>query len=333
MGYRFEDDGSVRLDERTIPVPTTISLEARQALIDSAKRPPTTAGLADRRAEIDATMQTVNAWAAQLYPVTIGEVSIGGVRCHRITPGTPDAPVEPTHNVLINLHAGGFVVGSGALGEAIPIASLTGTTVLAVDYRLAPEHPYPAAVDDVIAVYRVVLEHHAAHEIGIYGTSAGAFLAAQVIVRLREEGLPIPACAGMFSGGGDLTDLGDSASIFHLDGFAGERIHPFDHPANINRAYLQGVEDPRQPLVAPLFADLDGFPPTLLVTSTRDAVLSATALMHRALRRARVPADLIVFEALPHGFWYNLGLPETREALAAMADFFTTHLGAGELAR
>ena len=171
-----------------------------------------------------------------------------------------------------------------------------------------------------------MLEHHSPDEIGIFGTSAGAFLTAQTIVRLQSEGLPLPACAGMFSGGGDLTDLGDSAAIFHLDGFAGEQIHPFDHPGNINRAYLAGVDDPQAPLVAPVHADLTGFPPTLLVTSTRDALLSSTALMHRALRRAGVPAELIVFEALPHGFWYNLALPETREALDAMAGFFTTHL-------
>ena len=80
----------------------------------------------------------------------------------------------------------------------------------------------------------------------------------------------------------------------------------------------------------PLHADLHGFPPTLLVSSTRDAVLSATALLHRALRRANVPAELVVFEALPHGFWFHLGLPETLEALDVMAAFFAHHLGIGD---
>ena len=272
-------------------------------------------------------MQQLNAYAQSLWPVTIREVPIGGVPCHLVVPGTAEHPVQTTGNVLINLHAGGFVVGSGALGEAIPIAGLTKTAVIAVDYRLAPEHPFPAAVDDVVAVYRQSLEHHGPNEIGIFGTSAGAFLTAQTIVRLQSEGLPVPACAGMFSGGGDLTDLGDSAAIFHLDGFSGEQIHPFDHPEGLNRHYLAGVADTADPLVSPLHGDLSGFPPTLLVSSTRDAVLSATALMHRALRRAGVPAELLVFEALPHGFWYNFALPETREALDEMATFFAAHLG------
>jgi acetyl esterase/lipase len=232
---------------------------------------------------------------------------------------------QRSDKVLINLHAGGFVVGSGALVEAIPIAALTNSTVIAVDYRLAPEHPYPAAVDDVVAVWNKVLDHHDAKDVALFGTSAGAFLTAQAIMRFRRDGLPLPACCGMFSGGGDLTDLGDSAAIFTFGGFAGDPSIPYAQPGSDIGAFLR-LADPDDPVVSPIRGDLRGFPPTLLVSSTRDLVLSATALMHRALRRAGVPAELYLFEALPHGFWYNLSLPESREALAVMAQFFTRHL-------
>ena len=322
MDYVMRDDGSAELRGRVVPVPATISEAAQRSLVDAARRP--SAGeepVVARRAQIDAQMAYLNDVARAKHPVEIDELVIDGVRCHRVRPTSGSSG-----KVLVNLHAGGFTVGSGALAEAIPIAALTQSTVLAVDYRLAPEHPYPAAVDDVVAVWRQVLGHHAPADVALYGTSAGAFQTAQAVMRFRIEGLAPPACCGIFSGGGDLTDLGDTAAIFNFGGFAGEPILPFEHPSSDTAAYLRDA-DPDDPVVSPLRADLRGFPPTLLVSSTRDAVLSATALMHRALRRAGNEADLFVFEALPHGFWYNLGLPETEEALAAMATFFSRHLG------
>jgi monoterpene epsilon-lactone hydrolase len=323
MDYVMHDDGSAELRGRVVPVPATISAQARQSLIDAAKRPSAgEVSIASRRSEIDAQMQLLNDIAARLYPVDIEEIAIDGVRCHRIRP----AGVETTGKVLVNLHGGAFTVGSGSLVEAIPLAVLTHSTVLAVDYRLAPEHPYPAAVDDVTTVWRQVVRHHAPADVALYGTSAGGFLTAQAVMRFQRDGLPMPVCCGIFSGGGDLTDLGDTAAIFNFGGFAGEPLLPFDHPASDTASYLRDANQD-DPVVSPLRADLAGFPPTLLVSSTRDAVLSATASMHRALLRADVDASLVVFEALPHGFWFNLGLPETLEALDVMSRFFARHLG------
>ena len=88
-----------------------------------------------------------------------------------------------------------------------------------------------------------------------------------------------------------------------------------------------GKTDPKDPVLAPLYADLKGFPPALFVTSTRDILLSGTATLHRAFLRAGVPAELVVFEALPHAFWYDYRLPETKEALAIMAKFLDDKLG------
>lgn len=329
MGSYSIKDGVVELGKITLPIPDTISDQARaylafdpnQGAADSDAPPPPMWAMRDA---LDPMFQYLNAQAQAAYPVTIEEIAIAGVRCHLIKPeGRPVA----TDRVLINLHGGGFVLGSGSLVEAIPIAHETGTAVIAVDYRLAPEHPFPAAVDDILAVYRVVLENHPASQIGIFGTSAGGFLTAMAIMRFKQEGLPLPACCGVFTAGGDVTQLGDTFNLFTLSGFYGHIGHTLDDPA-CERAAFVGKADGNDPLLAPIKGDLSDFPPTLLVSGTRDAVLSATVLFHRALRRAGREADLHVFEAMPHGFWFSVEMPESREAIDVMAQFFNRHLSA-----
>jgi epsilon-lactone hydrolase len=321
MTYTINPDGSVDLGYRTIPVPGTISPEAQAMLRSLASRPaPDGSALWERRAELDAAMKALDRHALTRYAVDVQAVDIAGVACHIVRPEAP-----ASDRVLLNLHGGGFVIGGGTLTEAIPVAAHSGTTVIAVDYRLAPEHRYPAAVDDVEAVYRAVLERHAPDQIGIYGQSAGGFLTGQAIRRLQREQLPLPACIGIFGAGGDLSDLGDTAEIFDLGGFSGDRLEPFGARTNCNSLYLDGVE-PTDPDASPEFGDLSGFPPTLLIVGTRDATLSAGAKMHRALRRADVIAELYVFEAMAHGFFYAVDLPESREAFDVMARFFRSHL-------
>jgi acetyl esterase/lipase len=186
-------------------------------------------------------------------------------------------------------------------------------------------------VDDALAVYRDALTSHAPENIGVYGSSAGGFIVGQLLARITSEGLPMPACAGVFSAGGDLIDFGDTSQIFTLNGFFGHRLFPLDHELSEVRAYLGGA-NPHDPLVSPVVGDMSGFPPVLLLSGTRDAVLSATTNFHRALRRAGVNADLMVFDAMPHTHWYALHLPETAEALAVMAEFFTRQMAAGSRA-
>lgn len=328
MVYEIDDAGVVRLGGRSVPVPAGVSAEARAFLATApwGNGPaPSDDPIAmwTLREHVDAQLHALGDAARQAMPVSIEEMEIGGVRCHLVKP--LETPPENRDKVLINLHGGGFVIGSGSLVEAIPVAHAAKVAVIAVDYRLAPEHPYPAAVDDVVAVYRAVLQHHTPDQIGIYGASAGGFLTGQAIVRLEREGLPLPACCGVFTAGGDLADLGDTAQIFTLMGFWGSGILPVDHELSEIRAYV-GAADPRDPGVSPIHGDLSRFPPTLLVSGTRDAVLSATASFHRALRRAGAVADLFVFEAMPHAHWYIFHLPEAREAIDIMARFFLKHL-------
>jgi acetyl esterase/lipase len=327
MAYDIDDKGTVLLGSHKIPVPTSVSPEAQQYLSqnlwssDVTSEEPT-----PMWATRDATavaFDALNQMAQQMYPVKVQEIDISGVRCHRIEP--LEIPDENQDKILINLHGGGFVIGSGSLVEAIPIANLARIPVVAVDYRLAPEHAYPAAVDDVMGVYKHLLQTHSAAKIGIYGSSAGGFITAQALARIASEGLPMPACAGVFSAGGDLIDFGDTSQIFTLNGFFGHHILPFNHEMSEVHAYLGGA-DPFDPLISPALSDLSKFPPVLLISGTRDALLSSTTNFHRALRRAGIDADLMVFDAMPHSHWYALHLPETVESLHAMVKFFSSKL-------
>jgi len=218
------------------------------------------------------------------------------------------------------LHGGGFNADSGSLIEGDPIANLAKIKVVSVYYRLAPENPFPAAVDDVVAVYKELLKTYKPGNIGIFGTSAGAILTCEVAVKLKQLGVPLPAALGVFSGLGDFSRVSDSRQLFTLNGFPGD-LKPGDPNHPESDAYV-GKTDPRDPVLSPLFADWKGMPSTLLVTSSRDILLNDTSTLHRAMLGAGVDARLVVFDALPHAFWYHLDIPETKEALELMAKFF-----------
>lgn len=322
-----ESDGTVVLGGRRLPPPAAVSPEARAFLAmapwGGSGPPPVDTPMWQLRAATDLMLKQISEAAAQAYPVDIEELSIAGVRCHLVKP----KQIAPEHRgrVLMNLHGGGFVLGSGSLIEAIPVANVARLPVLAVDYRLAPEHPFPAAVDDARAVYLEMLKHHTARQIGVYGASAGGFLTAQLVARLRSDGIEPPAAIGVFTAGGHLAELGESFHLYSLSGFHGEPLLPIEHPASERGAYLAG-RDADDPLISPIRGDLHGWPPCLLLTGGRDALLSATALFHRALRRAEVEAELYVFEAMPHAHWCNFALPEAREANDVIVRFFRRHL-------
>jgi len=180
-------------------------------------------------------------------------------------------------------------------------------------------------VDDVVAVYKELLKTYHPHSIGIFGTSAGATLTGEVAVKLKQLGLPLPAALGMFSTHPDFSRPTDSQQLFALNGFSGG-IAPKDPDRPPDDAY-PGKTDRKDPVLSPIFADLHGMPSTLLVTSTRDLLLSDTSLFHLALLHSGVDSRLFVFVALPHAFWYHFQLPETREALEMMAKFFDEKLG------
>jgi acetyl esterase/lipase len=209
------------------------------------------------------------------------------------------------------------------LTESIPVANLAHTKVISVLYRLAPEHPFPAGLNDVIAVYRELLKTYAPTHIGIFGTSAGAILTPEVTVRLKQLGVPLPAALGVFSGLGDFIQAGDSQALFALNGLSGHLDPPDGKPHD---AEYVGATDPKDPVLSPLFADVHGFPPTLFITSTRDMLLSGTTTLQRHFYESGVESPMVIFEGLSHAFWNDVSLPESREAHRVMAEFFDTRV-------
>ena len=310
----FDSDGTAHIT-RAIPVPKTISAEA-QALMASGESWMPRGGTKER----DSFMERMNA----TYPVEVEATTFGGVEVWAVTPKRL-AP-KKQDRLLICLHGGGFTSDSGSLIESIPMAALTGTRVVSVLYRLAPQFPFPAAVEDSTAVYTAALKSHAPHKIAIYGTSAGAVLAAQTAVQIRKNSRPLPAVLGFFSGYVDLARYGDSRFLYGSGGLKdfSAMIEPLK---GLGMVPYVGDHDRKDPVLSPMYADLRGFPPTLCMTSTRDHCLSGTVDFHRALLRGAVDARLMVFDALPHAFWYRFDLPESKEALEAQASFLDHHLG------
>ena len=307
---------------RVVPVPETISPQAQLALghADPDQGPPQS--LADRRKMTDSyTARARIAWT-RLCPNALVDDTIAGVPVRIVTPdGMPEANKD---KVLLNLHGGGFNSDSGSYTESIPIASYAKMKVVAVLYRLAPEHPFPAAVDDSVAVYKELLKTYKPNHIVIYGTSAGAILTAEVAAKLKQLGLPLPAALGIFSGMGDFARAGDSQSMYALRGLSGHLDPPA--PGTHDPEYAAST-DAKDPVLSPIYSDLHGLPPTLFITSGRDLLLSGTVNLHRAYVNAGVDAHLVVFDALTHAFWYDPRLPEAQEANHMMADFFVKEIG------
>jgi len=307
---------------RIIPVPQDLSFQSRywlsEAVPDSDPHEP----LAHRREATDKWAVNARDQWLKLYPATLTEDKIAGVPVRIVVPdGLPEANQD---KVLLNLHGGGFNADSGSYTESIPMAGMTKIKCVAVLYRLAPEFPFPAALDDAIAVYKELLKTYKPDHIVIYGTSAGAILTAEVAVQIKKLGLPMPAALGIFSGMGDFARSGDSQAMYALRGLSGHLDPPDD--STPHDGYYIGKLDPKDPILSPIYADLHGLPPTLFVTSGRDLLLSGTVNLHRAFLNAGDDARLIVYDALPHAFWYSTKLPEALEANHAMANFLAKQL-------
>lgn len=305
--------------QRNAPIPSTISKDAQDVFRCGLPVPEAAGGsLAERRVICDAAQAAFASAQLLAYGVTMRSERIAGVPVRIFEPRNLSRSLPP--RLLINAHGGGFTKDSGSISENVPLVGLTGATVIAVLYRLAPEHPFPAALDDVVSVYMHLLSEQSAKSIGIYGTSAGAILAAQTIVRLQRLEKPIPAALGFFTGSADLSTAGDSEYFFPL----------IDDPRTVRNIFADyiGANDTTDPQLSPIYSDLRLFPPTLCICGTRDLMLSQTTRFHRALLRAGVDAQLAVFEAMPHSHWSYLELPESAEAFEIMAAFFTSKMRA-----
>jgi len=321
-------DATVTAPALSIPYSSFASPEARalfpKLLAEGSKAPPLDAPIEQNRAFYDRLNSDRVTRMRKMYAVTIHSEKIAGVGADVVLPAQGVAK-ENEHRVLINLHGGAFLWGahSGGLVEAIPVASVGRIKVITLDYRQGPEHTFPAASDDVEAVYRTLLKQYKPQQIGIYGCSAGGILTGESVARLITDKLPVPGAIGTFCGA--LLDIeGDSAYMGPLLNGQGIPAHlltladlPYFHGAN-----------PRDPLVQPGLSPalLAKFPPTLLITGTRDMTMSSVVASQQLLDKAGVKTELRVWEGMWHSFFSDPELPESQDAYRVMATFFLTHL-------
>jgi acetyl esterase/lipase len=321
-------NGTLTLPSYPVPYSSFASPEAHkqfQIMLEQGRHAPGPGSIDASRTYYD----TINTDRAQrmekLYPVKIHAQTIGGVPTDVVEPAQGIA-ARQQHRVLINLHGGAFLWGahSGGLVEAIPLASLGRIKVVTVDYRQGPDHVFPAASEDVESVYRALLKSYPAKNIGIYGCSAGGVLTAEATARIIAHKLPTPGAIGTFCG--SITPLeGDSTYVSGV--LSGDP--PPARPLQLtDLPYFKGARA-NDPMVFPAQSPalLAKFPPTLLITGTRDFTLSAVAHSQALLSAAGVDAELHVWDGMWHSFFSDPEMPESRQAYAVMVGFFDRKLG------
>jgi acetyl esterase/lipase len=306
-------------------VPVSVSEEAQRFLATNSHVESTYPPLDDTEEWLALVAQSdreiAERFAGFELPVAVKEIVIGGITTFVLqADDVADATDGP---VYLDFHGGALAFAGGDLCRRLGSISAmtTGMLTWAPDYRMPPLHPYPAALDDAVAVYRALLDERPPRDIVVGGGSAGGNLAAALLVRAKDEGLPMPRALVLLTPEVDLTESGDSFQTnLGIDNVLGLL-------REVNLLYANG-HDLAHPYLSPLFADVSGFPPTYLQAGTRDLFLSNTVRMHRKLRSAGVEAELHVFEAMPHGGFGGVS-PEDFEARAELRRFLDRHRSSG----
>lgn len=314
---------------RSIPVPDTVSPQM-QAIIGRSLdpsfniAPETTAQWKERvEAAAQRTIATLPKLRAELG-VHVRRTTMAGVTAFYVTPNEMSA--RNGGRVLLHFHGGVRVLNPGEAGtrEAILMAGFTGFPVVSVDYRMPPDFPFPAALDDAVAVYRALLETTEPARLGLFGTSAGGSLTFTTLLRAKAEGLPMPGAVATGTPTVDLSQTGDTLFTHaFVDNVLGTQ-EGFIYATAL--LYANG-RDLKEPLLSPIYGDVTGFPPTILTSGTRDLYLSNTVRMQRKLRAAGVEAVLQMWEGQSHAqYLADITAPETREYHDEVARFFDRHL-------
>jgi monoterpene epsilon-lactone hydrolase len=322
--------GARQVPARVIPVPDTVSPQM-QAIIAQPYNPTWNVvpkSPAEWKAIVDKAAAAVVATLPEIREalgVAVQPTTIAGVKAFIVTPRV--IPVRNRNRILVHVHGGAYVLspGEAATKEAIELSGFGGFKVISVDYRMPPEFPYPAAMDDAMAVYRAVLKTTKAKNVGIFGTSTGGGMTLAMVLRAKMEHLPLPGAIAPGTPWSDMTKTGDSFNTNEMVDNVLVSDDGFLHAAAL--LYANG-HDLKDPLLSPVYGDMHGFPPTILTTGTRDLFLSNTVRVHRKLREAGVEAVLQVFEGESHAQYYrDINAPETKDYNAEIARFFDGHLG------
>ncbi len=330
----IDNDGTVHVPAQAVPMSEYLSPEGKAYVTEHLKAMQGIDGLSQ-----GVLMAKYMEREHVLYPTNREDTKIAGVHAFVYTPkaGVSD---RNKSRVLINLHGGGFSGCWPACAEleSIPVASVGRIKVVAVDYRQGPEYKFPAASEDVAAVYRELLKTYPAQRIAIYGCSAGGMLTAMSVAWFQKHDLPRPAAVGIFC-----ASAGTPAGLGRGSGDGAYTANPLGE-ARVGSAparpsggrgagrgaapgYLDGT-NPADPMVNPINSPeiMAKFPPTLIITGTRGMELSGALYTHEQLVKLGVEADLHVWEGLFHGFFYNPDVPECKDAFNVMVKFFDGHL-------
>lgn len=310
-------------DQAPAPIPKAISPEAQAFYRNLRPRPPSTMNYHDREA-----MQRMRNGLGQMFLANarkittdyrLEPVEANGVKAWWVRSGTPRHP----RKAIVYLHGGGYMLGSAdtSLGVPLRVGPAAGVPVLSVGYRLAPEHPFPAAVDDCVTAYRWLLASgYKGSDVALMGDSAGGGLAITCALAAMREKLPTPAAVAALSPLGDLSDASDT----RLTLAAYDPIVVGDPTERFN-LYV-GNNDVRNPLISPVYADFTGFPPLLIQVGTREVLLSDAARLARAARAAGVDVTLDVWEGMWHVWQDHAEAPEARAAAAEIGRFLESRL-------
>ena len=308
---------------RSIPAPSSISDAARRFIDEAVPLESINTGPEDlkaKRRELHSLYYPPGLAVQKDLGVIVVESEIDGVTVKWVRPEMVRHP-----QVILYFFGGGHITGSPDEDLAITarMAHFTGRRVCVPAYRLAPEKPYPAALEDAMAVYQALLREFGAHSMALSGESAGGNLSLALIGAAAARGLDLPAAVALLSPWCDLTHSGDT--IRTLDGI--DPTLDLDHLlSHMARAYAGG-RPLASPDISPLFADVaKGFPPTLITTGTRDVLLSDCARLSTKLRRAGVNVDLRVTEGMWHVFEFYPQLPEAEDSIKGIAAFLDKHL-------
>jgi acetyl esterase/lipase len=272
----------------------------------------------------DALVKTLPGLREQLG-VHVEPTTIDGVKAYIVAPDT--IPPENRNRLLVHVHGGCYASFAGESGtaEAIYMAGFGKFKIISVDYRTPPDHPYPAALDDAMTVWKAAVKMADPKNTAIFGSSAGGALTLSMVLRAKQDGLPLPAAIAPGTPMSDLTGSGDS---FRANAMVDNVLVAYGANCDKRAALYAAGHDLKDPMLSPLFGDMQGFPPTILTSGTRDLLLSNTVRVHRKLRQAGVDAVLQVYEGQAHAQYYrDVTAPETKEAFAEIAQFFDKHLG------
>jgi len=227
--------------------------------------------------------------------------------------------------IAIYIHGGAYSLGKPdyLYSAFAPLAVKTGLKVYAIDYRLAPEHPFPAGLKDVLTVYEELLKRFGAENIVVFGDSAGGGLSLALMLKAEQDKIPLPAALVLYSPWSDITKTGDTYMTL-------EGISPLlDYEKNLRSSaeVYAGKHDMKEPLISPVYARyMSHFPPTLIQVGTRDLFLSNCVRLYRNMKGAKVNVELSAWEGMWHVFEAVPGLPEAEEAVQEAAEFMKKYL-------